>query len=411
MKNPVKDNVKKINFSATLSINEKTKRLISKGKTIYKFGFGLSPFPVPGKIVEVFKKNAFQNEYLPMQGLPALRDEIAKNLTKNTKNKLTRDNVLITPGSKTSMYLMHMCFNGDVIIPQSSWVSYAPQARLAKNKIHWLETREENNWFPDAKDLEKKLKKLKSKNITLFLNSPNNPSGLTCKNLKELARVARKYKIFILSDEVYGDLTFSGNYESISTYYPEGTFISGGLSKWCGAGGWRLGFLTVPNQHKDFLTNLNKLASEAYSTVNSPTQFAAVEAYKENLQEYKTKTKNILSAVGKYVSQRLQSYNVRASLPEGGFYLMMEIYSKKFKTSDALSKAMLDQIGIASLPGSVFGFKPSQLIVRLAFTDFNGTIFLKKINTKTYITDELIEKYAPRVAEGVNKLAAWIDKQ
>mgnify|MGYP003337667792 FL=1 len=90
---------------------------------------------------------------------------------------------------------------------------------------------------------------------------------------------------------------------------------------------------------------------------------------------------------------------------------MMEIYSKKFKTSDALSKAMLDQIGIASLPGSVFGFKPSQLIVRLAFTDFNGTIFLKKINTKTYITDELIEKYAPRVAEGVNKLAAWIDKQ
>ena len=60
MKNPVKDNVKKINFSATLSINEKPKRLISKGKTIYKFGFGLSPFPVPEKIVEVFKKTLFK---------------------------------------------------------------------------------------------------------------------------------------------------------------------------------------------------------------------------------------------------------------------------------------------------------------------------------------------------------------
>ena len=194
MKNPIKENIKKINFSATLSINEKTKKLIAKGKTIYKFGFGLSPFPVPEKIVQVFKKNAFQNEYLPMQGLPALRDEIAKLLTKFTKNKLSRDNVLITPGSKTSMYLMHMCFNGDVIIPQSSWVSYAPQARLANNKIHWLETHKENNWYPTAQVLEKKLKTLKSKNIILFLNSPNNPSGLVSKNLKELAKVARKYK-------------------------------------------------------------------------------------------------------------------------------------------------------------------------------------------------------------------------
>ena len=73
-----------------------------------------------------------------MQGLPALRDEVAKHLTNILKNKLSRENVLITPGSKTSMYLMHMCFNGDVIIPQSSWVSYAPQARLANNKFTGL---------------------------------------------------------------------------------------------------------------------------------------------------------------------------------------------------------------------------------------------------------------------------------
>ena len=71
----------------------------------------------------------------------------------------------------------------------------------------------------------------------------------------------------------------------------------------------------------------------------------------------------------------------------------------------------LDEIGVASLPGSVFGFKPNHLIVRLAFTDFNGSIFLKKINVKTNITDELIEKYATKVAIGVKKLAAWIDKQ
>ena len=411
MKNSIKKNLLDLKYSATLAINEKTKKLITQGKIIYKFGFGLSPFPVPEKVVTAFKKNAFQNEYLHMQGLPQLRDVIAKHLTKQTKSTFTKDNILITPGSKTSMYLMHMCFNGDVILPQSSWVSYAPQAKLAKNKIHWLPTHKDNYWFPTAQDLEKKLKSLKSKNVTLFLNSPNNPSGATCKNLKELAKIARKYKIFVLSDEVYGDLTFNCKYESISTYYPEGTFISGGLSKWCGAGGWRLGFLTVPKQHKDYLITLNKLATETYSTVNSPTQFAAVEAYKANLKDYKIKTNKILHAVGQYVSSRLQSHNVEASSPEGAFNLMFEIYSKKYKTSLALSKAMLDQIGVASLPGSVFGFKPNQLFIRLAFTDFNGTQFLKKIKTNTTITDALIEKYAPKVAAGIKKLADWIDKQ
>jgi aspartate aminotransferase len=96
--------------------------------------------------------------------------------------------------------------------------------------------------------------------LIFILNSPNNPSGAVCKNLKELAKVARKYKIIVLSDEIYTDLTFENNYNSISKYYPELTFITGGLSKWCGAGGWRLGFLAVPNKLTDFLSCLKSLA-------------------------------------------------------------------------------------------------------------------------------------------------------
>ena len=80
--------------------------------------------------------------------------------------------------------------------------------------------------------------------------------------------------MIVLSDEIYTDLTFRKNYNSISNIYPELTFITGGLSKWCGAGGWRLGFLAVPKQLKDFLKSLKSLASESYSTVNTPTQFA-----------------------------------------------------------------------------------------------------------------------------------------
>ena len=101
--------------------------------------------------------------------------------------------------------------------------------------------------------------------------------------------VAKKYNLIVLSDEIYTDLTFCNKYESISQYYPEKTFISGGLSKWCGAGGWRVGFFAVPNKLSDLLENIKTLASESYSTVNSPAQFAAVEAYEVILVNIKLK--------------------------------------------------------------------------------------------------------------------------
>ena len=76
----------------------------------------------------------------------------------------------------------------------------------------------------------------------MFLNSPNNPSGQVCKNLDEISKIIKKYNILVLSDEIYSELSFDDNYKSISNYCPENTIISTGLSKWCGAGGWRLGY-------------------------------------------------------------------------------------------------------------------------------------------------------------------------
>jgi len=247
MSSKVKKKILKLKESSTLVINEKSKELISNGKKVYQFGFGQSPFPVPEKIVEALKNNAHRKEYLPIQGLPELRENISKYLAKRTGNDYPKENILITPGSKEAMLLIHIAFNGEIIIPAPGWVSYEPQAEIGSNKVHWLETTRENNWFPTGKELEKKIKSVgKNKNLILILNSPNNPSGAVCENLEELAKVAKKYKIMVLSDEIYTDLTFTNDYSSISKFYPELTFITGGLSKWCGAGGWRLGFLAVP---------------------------------------------------------------------------------------------------------------------------------------------------------------------
>ena len=408
MVSKVKKNILKLKESATLAINEKSKRLIKNGKKIYRFGFGQSPFQIPEKIVETLKINAHRKEYLPIQGLPELREKISKYLHRRTGVDYSKDNILITPGSKEAMLLMHVAFNGEIITPAPSWVSYEPQAEIGTNKVHWLETSRENNWFPTANELENKLKTLgKKKNLILILNSPNNPSGTICNNLKELAKISKKYNLIILSDEIYTDLSFDNSYDSISKYYPGSTFISGGLSKWCGAGGWRLGFLAVPNGMKDFMKSLKSLASESYSTVNTPTQFAAVEAYKGNYENYKLKVRGILNAVGTYVYNNLKSNKVLINPPQGAFYLMPEFKNKKYKTSSKLCEAILNETGVAMLPGSDFGFNPKRMLTRLSYTDFNGFEFFKNISNYNSISEEMVKTYAPNVVEGVSKLSNW----
>tara|TARA_B100001063_G_C16715756_1_gene530604 strand:- start:163 stop:1401 length:1239 start_codon:yes stop_codon:yes gene_type:complete len=408
MTSKIKRSILKLKESSTLVINEKSKELINQGKKVYQFGFGQSPFPVPEKIVETLRINAHRKEYLPIQGLPKLREAISNYLQKKTGNYYPKENILITPGSKEAMLLMHIAFNGEILIPAPGWVSYEPQAQIGSNKVHWLETTRANNWFPTAKDLEKKIKKVgKKKNLILILNSPNNPSGAVCEKLNELANVAKKYKLIVLSDEIYTDLTFKSNYNSISKHYPELTFISGGLSKWCGAGGWRLGFLAVPKKLEDFLTSLKSLASESYSTVNTPTQFAAAEAYSGNYDEYKNKVKGILNAIGVYVYNKLKSNKVLINPPQGAFYLMPEFKNKKYKSSSKLCEAILNETGVAMLPGSDFGFKSDKMLTRLSYTDFDGTKFFRSVTNYNSIDDDMIKKYAPNVVEGVSKLSNW----
>ncbi len=305
------------------------------------------------------------------------------------------------------MLLLHVAFNGEIILSAPSWVSYEPQAIIGRNKVHWIQTTRENNWFPTAKQLEKKIKSIKKKNLIFILNSPNNPSGTICKNLKELAAVARKYKLIVLSDEIYTDLTFCNKYESISQYYPERTFISGGLSKWCGAGGWRVGFFAVPDKLSELLENIKTLASESYSTVNSPAQFAAVEAYTSDFSDYKSKTINILRSVGNYVYNNLKSNKVLINPPQGAFYLMPEFPNKKYKTSEQLCKTILDETGVAMLPASDFGFSSKKMLTRLCYIDFDGDEFLNAPINGKMLDDKIIEKYAPNVVEGIKKLSNW----
>ena len=403
----LKDVVKNLEPSSTLRINEISKKLESEGKKIYKFGFGQSPFEVPDDVVNELKNNAHQNKYLSIQGLTELRNTISKYSNAKNSQNYKPENIIIGPGTKELMFLLQLLFDGDVLLPAPSWVSYAPQALLSKNKIHWITTTSENNWFPTGEEIEKIILKDRKKNYLLFLNSPNNPSGQICNNLKEISGIAKKYNILILSDEIYSELSFDQNFKSISQFYPEKTIISTGLSKWCGAGGWRLGYFIIPEALKELRDSLKILASETFSSVSAPIQYAAIAAYSNNHDEYINNSRSILKAVGEYVYENLKSNTISMNKPQGGFYLMPEFLIEKFSTSEEMCSNILKETGVALLPGSNFGFPKERMITRLSFTDFNGGEFMQNIKKTKKIDINSISKFAPKIVEGTKKLKLW----
>jgi len=403
----LKDIVKSLEPSSTLKINEISRMLESKGKKIYKFGFGQSPFQVPDIVVDELKNNAFQNKYLPMQGLFELREAVAKYTSKKKNYEYKAENIIIGPGTKELMFLLHVIFDGEIILPAPSWVSYAPQAILGRNKTHILETKRENNWFPTAEELEELILKDKNKNYLLFLNSPNNPSGQVCKNLNEISEVVKKYNLIILSDEIYSELTFDDDYQSISKFCPEKTIISTGLSKWCGAGGWRLGYFIIPDSLKSIRDTINVLASETFSAVSAPIQYASIKAYEHDHMEYIKYSREILKIVGSYVYENLKSNKILINKPQGGFYLMPEFLNNKFKTSSEMCDDILNKTGVALLPGSDFGFKNDKMLARLSFTDFDGATIMKKISNDKSIDKNLVIELCPKIVEGTLKLKNW----
>ena len=225
--------------------------------------------------------------------------------------------------------------------------------------------------------------------------------------MEDLSKVILKYNITVLSDEIYSELTFQNKYNSLAKFCPDNVIISNGLSKWCGAGGWRLGYFVFPEALNHLKNSIKILASETFSAVSAPIQYAAISAFSKDHSEYVLKSKKILYSIGNFVHKNLKSNNIIMNEPMGGFYLMPEFLNKKFNSSSEMCSDILNKTGVAILPGSDFGFDEKKMITRLSYTDFDGKKFMSSIDENTDIDDELINQFAPKVVEGVKKLKSW----
>jgi aspartate aminotransferase len=393
----------------------------NEGHHIYKLGLGQSPFPVPEIVTDELRNNAYQKDYLPVKGLKLLREAIAEYHFRKQDVNYSGEDVLIGPGSKELMFLIQLVYYGDLVIPTPSWVSYAPQANIIGRHVRWLPSTKDHCWRVTAAELENLCKNDPDRPRILILNYPSNPTGCTYKieGLKELARVARKYKVVLLSDEIYGELHHKGEHISISRFYPEGTIISSGLSKWCGAGGWRLGYFVFPESLRWLQDGMASVASETFTSTSAPIQYAAVRAYRGGIEmeHYLFQSRRILKALSSELVKRLRVVGLGLPEPEGAFYLFPDfealrarLADKEIFSSQQLVSAILTETGVALLPGSDFGRPENELTLRLAYVDFDGAYAIaeaEQISTELELDLNYLNKACGRMLEAVDRICDW----
>ncbi|MEM8501496.1 MAG: aminotransferase class I/II-fold pyridoxal phosphate-dependent enzyme, partial [Pseudomonadota bacterium] len=314
--------------SPTLRINELVRQRWQQGLPVHHLGFGESRFDVHPILQESLRKNAHQKSYLDAQGLPALRSAAAEYYRNRIRTHFSAEQAIVGPGSKSLIYAIQMVLDADVFLPTPSWVSYAPQADMLGKRVHWIPARAKDNYRFDVTAFEQQLQQSRSNKQLLILNSPNNPTGqmLSSEELKGIADVCGTHGVIVLSDEIYS-LVVHGQqiHSSISQYYPEGTIVVGGLSKHLSLGGWRIGIGLLPDTEfgKQLMGALVVVASEQWSSVSAPVQFAAIDAYSEEpaVEDYITTCTDIHGVRSRYLAQSLSELGAHCSRPDGAFYV------------------------------------------------------------------------------------------
>ena len=413
--------------SPTLRINERVNEMWAAGKEVWHLGFGESRFPVHPKLQTALCANAHQKSYLPGQGLPELRAAIAAFYQRNLQLAATADQVIVGPGSKSLIFALQMAMQADLILPTPSWVSYAPQAELLGRAVHFVPGTMADHYTFSLEALDKTVAQVGSGPKILLINSPNNPSGqvFDAPFLEALAAYCRQHNMVVLSDEIYALVDHQqAATTSIASCYPEGTVVLGGLSKHLSLGGWRVGTALVPNTSAgmQLMQALKVIASETWSTVAAPIQYAALAAYADDAEigAYVVECTRIHTVRTQHLWSWLVELGIDCTLPAGGFYMIANfdrwrapLAKVGVQTSADLANYLLDEYQIATLPGVAFGIPADELSLRLAtsYLDMETDAKAEAILTawRAGITPEkLMDEHHPAMQEAIRRFSELV---
>ena len=353
MRDPLSNTVKEIKPSGIRRFFD----VVSEMKDAISLGVGEPDFDTPWHIREegIYSLEKGRTFYTSNAGLKELRVEICNYLQRRLGLEYHfNDEIIVTVGGSEAIDLAirAMIDPGDeVLVPQPSFVSYIPCVQLAYGKPVPIELKEENN-FKLTKD--EILEKITDKTKLLVLPFPNNPTGATLdrKDLEEIAEVCIDKDIFVLSDEIYSELTYNGEHVSIACIpgMRERTVLINGFSKAYAMTGWRLGYAAAPAV---IMKQMIKIHQFAIMSAPTTSQYAAIEAMKNGDEDVKRMCESY-NQRRRFVLHRFKEMGLDCFEPFGAFYAFPSI--KKFgMTSDEFATRLLKEEKVAVVPGIAFG--------------------------------------------------------
>jgi len=362
-------NAKKIDGQPMFQLMDDIKKLEQKGKKIIHFEIGDPDFQTPKNIIQA-SYHAMTNgytHYISSYGLEEFRVQIC-NTTKISRGFRPHvSQVLVTPGANIAIFYAISCLvdpGMEIIVPDPGFPTYYSTIKMCNAIPVRIQLKEKNNFRMSPKDIESKIT---SKTRLIIINSPQNPTGsvMTPDELKQTYEIAKKYDLYLYSDEIYARMIYDNSkFHSPSIYdkCKERVIISNGFSKSFAMTGWRLGAVIGP---KEVIEKMNLLLQTTSSCVSPFIQKAGIEAISGNqkkieqmMKEYE-KRRNIL------VDGLNSIENIDCLKPGGAFYVFANI-KKTGKSSEEISNYLLKHAGVAVLPGTNFG-KYGEGYIRLCY--------------------------------------------
>jgi len=390
---------------------------------LYGFAFGQSPFPVPLLMQEALMKNANQGAYAPVPGIPELRNAISKYNKHYFGMDIAPERIYVGPGTKELIFNLLEILHGTVILPTPAWLGYLPQIRFLKKNYHMLPAKSNQKFSPG--DLRKLALRLQDRQKILILNNPHNPTGLLYDKfeLEEIAYVCREQNIAIISDEIYAQTTYDfSKFISMGKIYPEGTFVTNGLSKSHAAGGYRLGYVIFPQHAVDLKRQFKKILATEYTAVSTPIQHAAVAGFEisKEMDIYFDTTRKIHHIMGEYTYNALSAIEgIKLTKPDATFYLLAdfnafstELRKANITTSQKLSESLIvHPYHTAIVGGDSLVLERTDFSARIAYVDYNGTKVLQSYLDNEPITSsermEFVKNNAPKMVAGIEMIGRF----
>jgi aspartate/methionine/tyrosine aminotransferase len=358
-----------------LSVYARAKELEREGRSIIHLELGEPDFHPSASVNDALKHavDEGKDRYCAVAGVLALREAIAAYLHDTRNLKVEADNIVIAPGCKIALFMAMMALidpGDEVLYPDPGFPGY-PSITLGLDGVPVpFELSEHNHFQPDPDEIAAKIT---PRTKILITNSPGNPSGTvyTDEAQRRIAELAVKHDLLVLSDEIYARIIYGGQYVSMMKYpgMPERTLIIDGFSKSFAMTGWRLGYTVAPRR---IVSALSMLAVNSYTCVAEFSQHAAIEA----LADPEGTTSRMVHEFSKRRAQFIRDLNrvpgFRCSSPEGAFYAWVNI-SEAGMSADELCRIMLEEGGVAAIPGAAFGAAGTNF-VRFSFASSTATL-------------------------------------